>query len=210
MSRSSDWGKETRSRLALEAARIMGEEGLRDFQMAKRKAAARLGVGQNHTLPSNQEIEAELRRYHGLFHAEALAERLQRLREEAREAMMFFHPFNPRLVGSVLDGTVSEHSNINLHVFVDTPEEFILFLMSHSIPYEQGERRFRFEKNSRVPYPVIHFIAGDTAIDVVVFGENGIRQAPRSKVDGKPMKRASLAQLDRLLNKQTLSEISRD
>ena len=43
MSRRSEEG--LRSTLANEAARLMAEEGIRDFGLAKRKAAERLGAG---------------------------------------------------------------------------------------------------------------------------------------------------------------------
>ena len=54
--------------LAQEAARIMADEGVRDFRLAKRKAAERLGLPVNGTLmPRNTEIEQALIDHQRLF-----------------------------------------------------------------------------------------------------------------------------------------------
>ena len=49
-----------RQAVAEEAARIMREQGVDDFLLAKRKAAERLGVTDASILPRNTEIEAAL------------------------------------------------------------------------------------------------------------------------------------------------------
>ena len=51
-----------RRSVAVEAARLMSESGIRDFQMAKRKAAERLGANEKSQLPNNSEIEERLAR----------------------------------------------------------------------------------------------------------------------------------------------------
>jgi hypothetical protein len=48
-------------------------------------------------------------------------------------------------------------------------------------------------------YPGVRFEIGDQAIEVTVFPTDGIRQAPVSPVDGRPMRRADLAELEALL-----------
>src|SRR5215470_13191592 len=66
-----------RRALAQEAARLMAEHGIRDFLVAKRKAAERLGVTDGGALlPKNSEIEEALAAHQRLFggasHVEAL------------------------------------------------------------------------------------------------------------------------------------------
>ena len=56
-----------RMHLAAAAARIMAEEGIDDFALAKRKALRRLGADEREPLPANEEIEAELRDYLALY-----------------------------------------------------------------------------------------------------------------------------------------------
>jgi len=125
-------GKQTRDlrmreRLVQEAARIMAVEGIRDFSQAKRKAALHLGAPGTTNLPQNREIQAALEDYQRLFGGERQQLALRTLREAALEAMQFFAPFSPRLVGGVLDGTAGPESAVDLHCFADTPEDVVLF-----------------------------------------------------------------------------------
>ncbi|MCO6441110.1 MAG: hypothetical protein J5I81_08510 [Nitrococcus mobilis] len=189
-----------RERLIQLAARLMAEEGIRDFHLAKRKAADRLGAPDTRNLPQNREIQAALTDYQRLFGGAAQARQLRRLRGVALEAMEFFARFQPRLVGSVLEGTADAHSDINLHVFADTPEEIALFLMEQHIPFEEDWRRLRFSgSDDYVFLPVYRFVADETRIDLTVFGRLGLRQSPRSYTDGQPMRRANRAAVRRLL-----------
>ena len=66
--------RERRTRLAHEAARLMAEGGIRDFHQAKLKAATRLGIHDDASLPRNREIEDALREYQRLFVGDAHAE----------------------------------------------------------------------------------------------------------------------------------------
>lgn len=192
--------QELRSRLAQEAARILAEEGIRDYLMAKRKAAARLGIADNSRLfPNNQEVEAALIEHQRLFQGDSQPARLRELREAARSAMQLFADFSPRLVGSVLNGTATLHSHVQLHLFTDTAEQVPLHLMARNIPHETIERRFKRRTGVHQAYPGVGFVAGDVRIEAVIFPFDAIREAPASPVDGRPMRRAGLAELDGLL-----------
>jgi len=188
-----------RQMLAMEAARIMVEEGVRDYLVAKRKAADRLGASGTENMPRNLEIQDAVAEYQRLFLGDSHAATLRRLRQDALEAMGFFSRFRPRLVGSVLDGTAGDWSDVNLHVFAETPEEVAIFLMDNRIPFEPGERRLRFNRDDWEFHPVYRFMAGDTPIDLTVFPLAGLRQSPRSQVDGQPMERANRQGVERLL-----------
>jgi hypothetical protein len=188
-----------RRHICAEAARIMADEGVRDFQTAKRKAALRLNVSDNRHLPTNEEVEAALREYLELFHGERLSASVKRLRALALEAMRFFAAFHPRLVGSVLSGTVTPQSAIQLHVCADTPEEIALLLHDHAIPYEEHDRRMRYGGERYLSCPVYCFSVDSSAIEVYVFNRASVREPPMSPVDGRPMKRASIGQLEALL-----------
>lgn len=185
--------------LAQECARIMAAEGVRDFRTAKRKAALRLGLTDRAILPDNAEIEQALLAYQRLFHADRQAIRLRGLRETALEAMRFLAPFRPKLVGSVLNGTAGPHADIHLHLFADTPKDILMFLMEHRIPFETAERRLKLGNGDSVCLPVFRFDAGDHLIDLTIFAPLAEREAPRSPVDGRPMRRAAPADLEALL-----------
>jgi hypothetical protein len=182
--------EQIRQRIAEEAARIMATEGVRDFAVAKRKAVDHLGLGAQRSLPGNREIESALIAYQRLFRADSQPRRLRELREAACKAMGLLEPFRPRLVGPVLAGTADEHAPVNLHLFAETPEQVDLFLMDRQIPYELDERILRVRAERQERFPLYRFMAGNVVVELTVFPEKGLRQAPLSPVDGRPMERA--------------------
>lgn len=192
-------GEQLRRALAQEAARIMSEQGIDDYRLAKRKAAERLGATDIAVLPKNTEIEAALAEHQRLFEADTHSSALEAARRTALQAMRLLQQFQPRLVGPVLGGTASAHSEVNLHLFAEGAETVALHLMERNIPHEMAQRRLRYEPDRLVAYPVVRFVAGNREIDAVVFPVDGIRQSPASPVDGRPMRRADRAELESLL-----------
>jgi hypothetical protein len=197
--RASPRNDHLRRALAVEAARIMAEHGIRDFLVAKRKAAERLGVAEAAALPRNTEIEAALAEYQRLFAAGTHAHTLARQRRSALQAMRWLAPFAPRLVGAVLSGTATAHADIQLHLFADRPENVALQLLDRGIAHEVIERRLRLDAERVRAYPGLRFAIDDGIIEAIVFQPDGIRQAPVSPVDGRPMRRADVVELQSLL-----------
>ncbi|HET7650274.1 MAG TPA: hypothetical protein VFL15_06210 [Gammaproteobacteria bacterium] len=198
--RASPRTDDSRRLLTEEAARIMAEEGVRDFLFAKRKAAERLGFDPRSLhMPTNLEVEHAVMERQRLFQADSQPHLLRKLRRTARDAMQLLAPFNARLVGPVLAGTAAAYDVIYLHVFSDMPEQIAIFLMEKNIPYEVSARKLKSGNGALHEYPVYRFVAGEVPIELTVFGVDGIREAPASPVDGKPMRRASLRDLDLLL-----------
>lgn len=191
--------EEVRQHICREAARIMAEEGVNDFHAAKRRATQRLALSEGHHLPSNAEVEEALRQYLALFHSARLQRELPRLRQIALEAMRFFSAHEPRLVGAVLSGTVTPATEILLHVSADTSEEIGFLLAAHHIPYEAGSRKLRFGDDRQETLPAYRFIADDAPVEACVFTRAGARELPLSPVDGRPMKRANLKEVEALL-----------
>lgn len=189
-----------RSLLAQTAAQLMHEQGIRDFRLAKEKAAARLGIDvRRGPLPRNTEIEAALAEYQRLFGGERHDAALETLRRAALDAMRMLADFRPRLVGDVLSGVATEHSDVQLHVFAEHSESFDLFLQSQGVPFDLTERRFRYGRGEYRHYPAFRFAAGEVGFEAVVFPLAEIRRAPDSLVDGAPMARAKPAEVERLL-----------
>jgi hypothetical protein len=200
MKRNPTRGDNIRRALAQEAARIMAEHGIGDFGLAKRKAADRLGVSDaGAVLPKNIEIETALAEYQRLFGGESHVESLHAQRRAALNAMLYLHEFEPRLVGSVLSGTATEHSDVQLHLFADRPESVTIKLMDEGIPHELTEKRVRLNADRVQAYPGVRFELDDQSIEATVFPTDGIRQAPVSPVDGRPMKRANKLEVEALL-----------
>lgn len=191
--------------IAQEAARLMIEHGHDDFLTAKRKAALRFGVTDQAVLPKNTEIEEALAARQRLFAPEEHAGTLQAMRAAAARAMRLFDGFEPRLVGPVLTGTATAHNDIRLHLFADTPESVTLRLIDRGIPHRVAERRFRDAREAVEARPALRFTAGEHEIEATIFPKDGIRQAPPGPVDGRPMRRATLAEVEELVNRGVAS-----
>lgn len=188
-----------RQAIAGEAARLIVEHGLSDFHAAKRKAAARFGVADKAVLPGNVEIEAAIASHHRLFGGGGHQHTLRRLRQQALEAMRWLGEFDPRLVGPVLSGHASDHSEISLHLFNESAEAVALRLLELGIRYQSAQRRLRWGQGEPRALPAFLFEVDGTGFEAVVFPVDGIREAPASPVDGRPMRRATRAEVEGLL-----------
>jgi hypothetical protein len=197
--RTSSRNEQLRYALAQEAARIMFDQGIEDFLLAKRKAAERLGVSDAAALPRNAEIESALIDYQRLFHSQQHAESLSKLRHCALQVMRLLETFQPRLVGPVLAGTATAHSEITLHAFADHAERVSLLLDEKGIDHHHAEKKLRYESERQISFPSFKFVAGNHAVEVVTLPLDGLRQSPLSPVDGKPMHRATRAEVEALV-----------
>lgn len=125
-----------RRTIAAAAARLMAEHGIGDYGTAKRKAARSLGADDSEALPTNEEIETELRAWQALFHEDEQRERLHDLRSTALEVMQLLADFNPYLTGSALDGTAGRYSGVEIELFADSSKDVEIALLSHGISYD--------------------------------------------------------------------------
>ena len=189
-----------RQMLAQEAARIIVEQGIQDFRLAKIKAAERLGLSGRGSLPGNSEIQQAVGEHLTLFGRESHSNLLQALRRAALSAMEILSPFSPRLVGPVLHGTAATNSAINLHVFSDTPELIAMKLDENRLAYRSYERRLKSRRDRAETFAGYRFLQDDSSVEATVFPVNGMRQAPISPVDGRPMKRADHVAVQKLLD----------
>lgn len=199
MSRHQERQRELRYRIAREAARLLADSGGRDYLGAKRKAAARLGVGDTLSLPDNREIEQALMDYQQLFQADVQPTALYQRRVVALQAMRFLAPFRPRLVGPVLEGSADVHSEVNLHLFADTVEDVGFYLESKAVPAQLTQRNLRTADGNPLQQPEYHFFADDVPVALTVFTGSQGRTPPLSPVDGRPMRRAGSREVESLL-----------
>ena len=199
--RSSDRDRPDHQRLALavEAARIIQEEGLLDFRSAKAKAAARLGLGRRAHLPDNAEIEAALAERNRIFHGDQLPELLATLRRAAFELMRDLDLYWPRLVGDVLSGNATVHTSVDLHLFSDTTEAVSTSLESVGVSHRSIARRHRLRHDEVEQFPGYRFSVHGCDFASTVFPLRLRGHAPLSPVDGRPMRRAGIRELAELL-----------
>jgi len=130
-----------RAAIASAAARLMAEDGITDYHLAKRKAARQLGLTEHVGFPDNAEVEAELRAYRSLYQGEDHEGLLQALRHTALELLDLLADFRPYLTGSVLEGTAGEHSAIDILLFADSAKEVEIFLLNRGIDFVHAEPR---------------------------------------------------------------------
>lgn len=197
--RKSPRSDNLRRLVANEAARIISEQGVDDYYLAKRKAAERLGVSEQAGLPGNAEIEAALVENQRLFNAETHSDRLHQYRLAAHAALKFFDEFSPRATGSVLSGAVAVGSDLELHLFADTVERVTMLLAEKEVPYRLVDRRLRIAGNGHMRYPALRFLADDVPVLALIFPRDGVRQAPCSPIDGRSMRRADIKEMEALL-----------
>ncbi len=197
--RQTNGDERARQILAQEAARLIVDQGIEDYRLAKLKAAERLGMRGRGSLPGNAEIEKAVSEHLQLFGRELHVDLLRMLRRAALSAMEVLAPFTPRLVGPVLHGTASANSPVNLHVFADDVELVAFRLQESSVPYRPFERRLKSRRDRVESFAAFRFAQGESDIEATVFPFDGVRQAPISPVDGKPMRRADKSAILKLL-----------
>lgn len=211
MSRPTD---ELRVELAAAAARLIAEEGC-DYMQAKRRAAHELfGNERRALMPENVEVERELRRYLQLFEADSHPRLLAGLRNLAAEAMQRLADFDPHLVGAVLNGTATRHSDIHLQLFVDSAKDVEVHLMNAGIDFDvdEGDADERPAALERLSFmlPARGGLPGDlrqVGVHLHVYPRDAIRVASRQRdraaaAEMHPIEaagRANLAALRRLI-----------
>jgi hypothetical protein len=126
------------------------------------------------------------------------------MRRLAVEIMEFLFEFQPRLVGPVLAGTVTDNSPLELHVFTESPEAVLNELEAQGINSRDCQRRYRVNGQGTSIIPGFRFSRESERVHVIVFPEKGVRQAPLSPVDRKPMQRAGRRRVLALLEREAL------
>jgi len=186
-----------REQLAHLAARIMAQDGIDDFGVAKRKAARQAGVSESQGLPTNEEVELALRQYQKIYQEDEQAERLDDLRREAIKVMRRLSGFDPHLTGHVLSGLAGKYSGITLQLFVDDSKDVEIYLMNQGIRYQCGQMRlFVNDQEKLVPTYTLEGLNGE--IRLVALSTRDRRHPVRTAAGGRPIERASLAVVEAL------------
>ena len=158
--RKTNGDERARLMVAQETARIIVNQGVRDYGLAKKKAAERLGLTNRGSLPGNAEIEKAVSEHLQLFAGDFHPDLLHNMRQAALSAMQMLSTFTPRLVGPVLNGTADANSAVNLHVFSDSPEAVAHALEINGINYKPYERRLRSRRDRTETYAGFEFHHG--------------------------------------------------
>lgn len=196
-----------RQLIAQHAARMIAEEGISDFGYAKKKAGRLLGAMDNNMLPSNVEIEQEIKLYNALFLNDEHPGNLLALRKNALYTMQLLERFNPYLTGAVLDGTAGLGNETHIHLFADSLKELEMFLLNQEIPFDINEKSYRVmndgkrdkrgDHRKKVPTFTLEMDTG--LIKLSVFEVNDLRVATKRAADGSNAERANIEEVQALI-----------
>ena len=189
---------DTRSAIAAHAARLMVQDGIEDYGLAKRKAAKQLGIPDARRLPNNDEIDAARREYQDIYTADDQHRRVRTLREQAVRAMRDMAAFDPHLTGSVLSGMAGPYATIHLQLFTDNMKAVELFLIDRKIPYNTGQTRLYVGQDLRV-LPIFSLTDENTEIELTVLDTRDLRATLRSSREGRIIERVRLPGLEAML-----------
>ncbi len=176
----------------------MAEDGVDDFALAKRKAARRLGAPDTEAMPTNAEVEAELRAYRALYQAEDHEHIIAELRSVAFDLMQVLAEFHPYLTGPVLKGIAGAHSEIDLQLFPDSPKDVEMFLLNRNMTFGTREGR-RFSGDRAHAVSVFTLEWGGVPVRLSVFDRRDERVALKTSQAGRVMDRAGIAEVGALL-----------
>jgi hypothetical protein len=192
-------GSKLRQQIAWEAARLMYQRQESEYFRAKMKAARRLcqGWAKPADLPSNAEIRDQVQLLARLHEGDARKANLQAMRLAALAMMERLERFRPRLIGSVFTGHIRAGSDVDIHVFADSAESVGHTLEQHGLPYDV-ERKLVRKQGEATTFTHIH-VAAEFRFELTVYPSDQAHYVFKSSITGKPIERASLAELRQFL-----------
>ena len=188
-----------RQAIALEAARLMYERVETEYFTAKRKAAKRLCRQwvKPEDLPSNAEIRDQIQVFARIHEGDRRTDNLRDMRLDALRLMRLLRPFEPRLIGSVMTGHVRKGSDIDLHVFSDSPALVCDLLEQEGLQYDVERKQVVKHGESRV-FTHIH-VFDRFNFELTVYAEDKAHYVFKSSITGKAIERASIRELEEFL-----------
>jgi hypothetical protein len=127
--------------IAAAAARLIVDEGL-DYASAKRKAARVLGENARR-MPSDEQVEEQVREHLAIFHAQTQPRELALLRETALAWMQRLAAWNPHLAGAAWRGTATARSVLYIELYADDPKMAQIELANLGVDGHAPDRQTR-------------------------------------------------------------------
>lgn len=191
-----------RRQIAFEAAQLMYRRQESEYYRAKMKAARRICKGwvKPSDLPSNAEIRDQVQMLARMHEGPQRDQDLLEMRLEALRLMRVLRAFRPRLIGSVMTGHVRKGSDIDLHVFSDSYEAVTAALDLEGLVYDVERKRVRKHGEERI-FTHVH-VRDRFPFELTVYAANQAHYVFKSSVTGKAIERASIAELEQLLQRE--------
>ena len=192
-----------RRQIAWEAARLMYWREESEYHRAKMKAARRVQIGwvKPADLPSNAEIRDEIQALARLYEGpQPHLDRLHQMRLRALWWMQQLDAFHPRLIGSVLTGHVRQGSDIDLHVFTGSLESVLACVEQTGVGFDVQRKRVVKDGKART-FTHVH-LQDVFPIELTVYEAALLGFRFKSSITGKPIERATTAQLGDLIHRE--------
>ena len=122
------------------------------------------------------------------------------MRLEALRLMRLLRPFRPRLIGSVMTGHVRKGSDIDLHVFSDSPALVTDVLEQDGCQFDVERKQVVKHGEARV-FTHIH-VFDRFNFELTVYAEDKAHYVFKSSITGKAIERASIRELEELLARE--------
>ena len=186
--------EDLKAEIAYRAARLIAEDGVNDFDVAKRKAARQLGVSAGALLPDDLAVNAAIKSHQAIFQREFQPAECRALRKIAVEVMRWLHHFSPWLVGAVLDGSANHFSHVELEIVSDNAKQLEIFFLNEGTPFDIQIRRdgLRHATTTKRDISLYEVRFHDFPVDVTLYRDHATR-------GGKLRARAQLATVELLL-----------
>lgn len=186
--------EDLRAEIAYRAARLIAEDGVNDFDVAKKKAARQLGVSAGTLLPDDLAVHTALKSHQAIFQQDFQPAECHALRKIAVEVMRWLHHFSPWLVGAVLDGSANHFSHVELEIVSDNAKLLEIFFLNEGTPFDIQIRRdgLRHATATKRDICLYEVRFRDFPVDVTLYRDHATR-------GGKMHARAQLATVELLL-----------
>jgi|GEM_PF-3595475 len=175
-----------RHKISYEAALLIAQMGVNDFQYAKNKAAKKLGISDIHLLPSNEEILHELKNYKNLFSNPNDEERHE-WQQHVLKIMGILRDFAPKIANHTLNHELIPNCYIEIYVSAASLEEICIFLLDKNIPYDLKEKKITLSKNKSQVVPYFDLIKEKYKIQLTFLAQEKPLIRPINPIDNKPI-----------------------
>ena len=166
--------KKIKMTIANLAARMIMEEGVKDYFFAKKKAARSLGFNEEVNLPTNMQIDKAIEEFHKIFNQDIGNDFLEHFKTQALNVMDMFKNFRPHLMNKLSEGIIPKFPEIKINLFADNLKDIEYILLNSEITYEFSETKTnkKVGKNSIKSVPTIYLDSRPIPTEVKVYFEN--------------------------------------
>ena len=176
------------------AARIIQEDGIRDYHKAKLRACESLHLKSNTFLPTNEEIELVVQNRLKLFEVGNTDHQHHQL-NIAIDALEILINYQPRLTGNLINGINLKNQPIEIHAFTSSIELITDELNWRGIDNFVVEKRYRYANKEFSNVPLVICQLDNFDIEISVFKEKELHRSPICPTNGRTYKRLSLKQI---------------